>query len=282
MSRFKRISILGPGLLGGSVGLAAKQAGYKAVLWGRRAERVEAAKALGLDSTTDLRTAVVEADLVVLAVPVGAMDGLCQLLKSELNDVALVTDVGSVKSLPHEVAGRHGLPFMGSHPMAGSEQTGIEAARVDLFQGAACAITNGEGRNDEKVAALAEFWQDLGCQVFELGVEDHDRAVARISHLPHAMAVVTASAGLRYPDDGLLAAGGFRDTTRVASGDPAMWAEIMIENREAVSDALQDAVHELREMLAHLAESDQKGLERYLAVVKDRKDNCNRPDEPTI
>ena len=87
------------------------------------------------------------------------------------------------------------------------------------------------------------------------------------------MAVATASAGLKYPDDGELAAGGFRDTTRVASGDPAMWAEIMMENREAVSDALADAANEIREMLAHLAESDQKGLERYLAEVKERKDN---------
>ena len=282
MSRFERIAILGPGLLGGSVALAARDAGYQSVLWGRREERVEAARALGLESTTDLKVAVQNADLVVLAVPVGAMDSLGELLKSDLKKGAMVTDVGSVKVLPHRMAQRHHLPFVGSHPMAGSEQTGIEAARGDLFAGAPCVLTNEGERSDDEVTALAVFWRALGCRVMTMSASDHDRAVARISHLPHAMAVATASAGLRFPDDGELAAGGFRDTTRVASGDPAMWAEIMMENREAVSAALQDAQNELREMLAHLAESDQKGLERYLASVKERKENCHRSDEPTV
>ncbi|MDB4434708.1 prephenate dehydrogenase/arogenate dehydrogenase family protein, partial [Akkermansiaceae bacterium] len=103
--------------------------------------------------------------------------------------------------------------------------------------------------------------------------KDHDRAVARISHLPHAMAVATAAAGLRFPGDEFLSAGGFRDTTRVASGDPEMWAEIMVENRVAVTVALQDAQEEMREMLDHLAKSDKKGLQSYLAEVKARKEN---------
>jgi prephenate dehydrogenase len=282
MSSFQRIAILGPGLLGGSLGLAAREAGCGVILWGRREQPVGAARQLGLEATTDLGEALSGADLVVLAVPVGAMDVLGARLKGDLESGALVTDVGSVKALPHEVATRHGLPFVGSHPMAGSEQTGIEAARGDLFQGAACALTNDGERSEDEVAALADFWGLLGCRVTVMAAADHDRAVARISHLPHAMAVATAAAGLRFPDDGLLAAGGFRDTTRVAAGDPAMWAEIMMENRKALSGALEDAAKELREMLAHLAESDQKGLERYLARVKECKENQKRPDEPTV
>lgn len=268
-----RITILGPGLLGGSVGLAARASGYQVTLWGRNPDRVEAARALGLDATTDLAEVVGQADLVVLAVPVGVMPRLSEKVKPHLRAGALITDVGSVKSLPHKMAGEYELPFIGSHPMAGSEQTGIEAARKDLFNGAACILTNDQGCPDSEVKALGEFWEDLGCRVSFMTAADHDRAVARISHLPHAMAVATASAALRSPEDEDLAAGGYRDTTRVASGDPAMWAEIMVENREALTTALEDAQNEIREMLDHLANSDKKGLQDYLAEVKLRKEN---------
>lgn len=270
-----RIAILGPGLLGGSVALAAKSSGYETILWGRNPDRVEATKALGLEATTDLPDAVSQADLIVLAVPVGVMPVLAQQLKPHLKEGAVVTDVGSVKAFPHQMASDCGLPFIGSHPMAGSEQTGIEAARKDLFRGAACILTNDGGLPEKDVKALDEFWVALGCRITTMTASDHDRAVARISHLPHAMAVATASAALRSPEDEDLAAGGYRDTTRVASGDPAMWAEIMIENRGALTAALEDAQNEIREMLDHLANSDKKGLQEYLAEVKLRKE---KPD----
>jgi len=274
-----RIAILGPGLLGGSLGLAAQEAGYEVALWGRNAERVEATRALGLDATTDLGDALSDADLVVLAVPVGVMPVLAEQLKVHLKEGALLTDVGSVKVLPHEMADQLGLPFIGSHPMAGSEQTGIAAARADLFRDAACALTNDQGRSEGEVEVLKGFWRKVGCEVILMGAQDHDRAVARISHLPHAMAVATAAAGLRSPSDVALAAGGFRDTTRVASGDPAMWAEIMIENRTALTFALEDAQKEIREMLDQLANSDKNGLQEYLAEVKLRKENPTESNE---
>ncbi|MEJ6578207.1 MAG: prephenate dehydrogenase/arogenate dehydrogenase family protein [Akkermansiaceae bacterium] len=267
---FSKIAILGPGLLGGSVGLAAKAAGFEVVLWGRSAERVEATQSHGLSATTDLAVAVDNADLIIFAVPVGVMAMLAGKILPHLVEGALVTDVGSVKALPHEATAA--LPFIGSHPMAGSEQTGIEAAREDLFQGAACVLTNESGLDRSKVIALRGFWETLGCEVCEMSVADHDRAVARISHMPHAMAVATAAAALRFPSDADLAAGGYRDTTRVASGDPAMWAEIMIENRTALTLALKDAQKEIGEMLDQLANSDKKGLQEYLADVKRRKE----------
>ena len=270
-----RIAILGPGLLGGSVGLAAIASGYEVTLWGRNADRVAATRELGLNATTDLQEAVGTADLIVLAVPVGVMTTLAEQFQNFLKPGALVTDVGSVKVLPHEMAESQGLAFIGSHPMAGSEQTGIEAAREDLFRGAACILTNDQKREADELAALGKFWEDLGCLLTVMGSVDHDRAVARISHLPHAMAVATASSALRNSADHALAAGGFRDTTRVASGDPAMWAEIMVENREALTDALKDAQKEIREMLDHLANSDKKGLQEYLAEVKVRKENTD-------
>ncbi len=268
-----RVTILGPGLLGGSVGLAALAAGYEVVLWGRNAERVAETCALGLQATTHFEEALAGADLVILAVPVGVMPQLSEQLKGQLKAGAIVTDVGSVKGLPHQMADQVKIPFVGSHPMAGSEQTGIAAARADLLKRAACVITNDQDRPGNEVAAVGRFWEDLGCKIVPMAAAEHDRAVARISHLPHAMAVAAASAALRTPSDGRLAAGGFRDTTRVAAGDPAMWAEIMIENREALSEALTDAQNEIREMLDQLAKSDKKGLQEYLAEVKLRKEN---------
>jgi prephenate dehydrogenase len=154
---FSRIAILGPGLLGGSVGLAANGAGYEVILWGRNPKRVEVALKIGLEATTDLKDAVKEADLIILAVPVGVMGLLFESISGNLKPGAIVTDVGSVKALPHRVANEHGIPFIGSHPMAGSEQTGIEAARADLFKGAACALTNDQERPNEELRAVARF-----------------------------------------------------------------------------------------------------------------------------
>ncbi len=273
---FQTITILGPGLLGGSVALAAQAAGLKVTLWGRNVERVAAASALGLEATTDLVAAVREAQLIIFAVPVGAMEGIAQQALPYLRPDVLVTDVGSVKSLPHEklepILKAEGISFIGSHPMAGSEQTGVAAARADLLQGAACVLTNDAGVSEEIVNQMERFWASLGCRPQLMSAADHDRAVARISHFPHAMAVFTADAALKNLEDANLAGGGFRDTSRVASGDPAMWAEIMIENRQALADSLRDGAESLREMLVMLENSDKEGLRDYLAEIKARRD----------
>ena len=273
---FQKIAILGPGLLGGSLALAARGVGIEAVLWGRNSERVAVAESLGLQATTDLAEAVKGADLVVFAVPVGVMDLLAEKIVEMLSPGALVTDVGSVKSLPHEVAANRGLRFVGSHPMAGSEQTGIEAARADLFHGAACVLTNDDGVSVEDVQGLADFWESLGCgHLKRMTAAEHDEAVARISHFPHAMSSLTAGVSLQDESHAELAGGGFRDTTRVAAGDPAMWAEIMIENREALQDTLEEVRGQIGKMLDQLANSDKEGLQAYLAEVKARKDRTD-------
>ena len=253
--------------------LASREIGAQAVLWGRNPERVALASSLGLEATTNLGEAVEGADLVVFAVPVGVMDLLAEKIADLLTPRALVTDVGSVKSLPHEVAAARRLRFVGSHPMAGSEQTGVEAARVDLFHGAACVLTNDGGIPVEEVQGLSDFWEALGCSHLRtMTAADHDEAVARISHFPHAMSSLTAGVSLKDRSYAELAGGGFRDTTRVAAGDPAMWAEIMIENREALQDSLEEVRDQIGKMLDQLANSDQEGLQAYLAEVKARKD----------
>ena len=273
---FQKIAILGPGLLGGSVALASREIGAQAVLWGRNPERVALASSLGLEATTNLGEAVEGADLVVFAVPVGVMDLLAGKIVDLLSPGALVTDVGSVKSLPHEVATARRLRFVGSHPMAGSEQTGVEAARADLFHGAACVLTNDGGIPVEEVQGLSDFWEALGCgHLRTMTAAGHDEAVARISHFPHAMSSLTAGVSLKDVSYAELAGGGFRDTTRVAAGDPAMWAEIMIENREALQHSLEEVRDQIGKMLDQLANSDQEGLQAYLAEVKARKDRTD-------
>lgn len=274
---FEKIAILGPGLLGGSIALACRDAGMNVILWGRREERVEATRSLGLEATTELSDAVAGAGLIILAVPVGAMPAVAKMMLPHLKSGVLVSDVGSVKMKVHQSVGKllkkSAIDFIGSHPMAGSEQTGVEAARADLLTNAACVITTDS--ESHRTGELRVFWQTLGCRVEELDAVNHDRAVARISHFPHAMAVLTADIGLRTGDESNLAGGGFRDTSRVASGDPAMWAEIMMENREPLLGILHEAQDSLRDMLVFLENSDEEGLQSFLAEVKSRRDQVS-------
>ncbi|MDA8975296.1 prephenate dehydrogenase/arogenate dehydrogenase family protein [Akkermansiaceae bacterium] len=279
MNCFPKIAVLGPGLLGGSVALACQKVGVEVILWGRREERVACTRKLALQATTDIAKAVEGADLVILAVPVGAMTAVTESMLDHLKVGCLVTDVGSVKVAPHQSVGAFlkskGIDFIGSHPMAGSEQTGVEAARAELFKGAACVITNDEGVSQGQVNELQAFWESLGCRVEHLDAADHDRAVARISHFPHAMAVITADIGLSTGDEANLAGGGFRDTSRVASGESKMWAEIMIENRVALLKVMGEAQDSLRDMLVILENSDEEGLQKFLAEVKARRDQVS-------
>ena len=271
MSDFKRVSILGPGLLGGSIALAweARHGSDNLTLWVRRAERATELRNHGFAHVhTDLGEAVRGADLIILAVPVGAMEGLAEeLLSCELSPGVLVTDVGSVKGLPHRLAGTRlqgaGVPFLGSHPMAGSEQSGFAAARADLLSGAPCIITNEDELDEDLVARLLAFWSALGMRAAVMSPAEHDQLVARISHVPHALAVACALVALEDRDHGQFSGGGLRDTSRVAAGDPALWTEIFLENREAVLAPLRES----GELIMRLADLIEKGQEDALATV---------------
>ncbi len=281
-SMFRRIAILGPGLLGGSIALAIQRRHSEVDLrlWGRREEPVQRAVDLGLGgATTDLETAVKGADLIILATPVGVMSDLLARVIGFGHCEALITDVGSVKRHPHEtlrrVTGPAGLDFIGSHPMAGSERAGIEAARENLIDGAACIVTNDEDVDQSVVRNLVEFWCSLGCRVREMSAEDHDYAVARISHFPHLLASVGAMVGLKYPDIGELAGGGLRDTTRVAGGDAQLWAEILMENKDALVRSLRESRQHIDNLLIQLEQGEREPLHAFLKEAKDRRDALN-------
>ena len=277
--KFEKISILGGGLLGGSIALALQDS-RDVRLWFRREEMLESARLAGFRGvTSDLTDAVVNCDLLILAVPVGAMPTLlAAAVEAGLPSDCLVTDVGSVKQTPHQqladILTKSGNAFIGSHPMAGSEKNGLMAARADLFQNAACLLTNDSNASEQLAGDLEKFWSDLGCRTRWFTAAEHDRIVARISHLPHITAAATALSALQScAPYGELSGGGLKDTTRVASGNPDMWAEILTENRDAVIAGVRDNIVQLHEILASLESGDLEATRQWLVSAKHLRDD---------
>ncbi|MEO8352298.1 MAG: prephenate dehydrogenase [Chthoniobacteraceae bacterium] len=251
----KTVAILGPGLLGGSIALALReQPDMRVSMWARRREAIEEVRAQECCdvASTQIEEVVAGADLVVLATPLGAMPELAAQVVPHLKKTSLVTDVGSVKgpvvaALDPIFQGR--ARFVGSHPMAGSEQAGLKAARADLFRGAACIVTPSEHTDAGATARISAFWERLGCTVHAFSPSDHDQAVAWISHLPHLLAagLVNAVASQAQPAFEICGPG-FRDTTRVAGGHPGMWTEILGSNSDAVRKSLEALIENLRDL----------------------------------
>ncbi|RYD29079.1 MAG: prephenate dehydrogenase/arogenate dehydrogenase family protein [Verrucomicrobiaceae bacterium] len=280
---FPQITILGAGLLGGSLALALAELENppQVRLWARKQETVDDAIKLGISNVTgDLAEAVRDANLVILAVPVGSMADLVKAsLEAGLPEGCVVTDVGSVKRVPHRKIGPllkgSGIRFIGSHPMAGSERNGLSAVTSKLFHNAACLLTNDDGAPAEQTAAVERFWKTIGCRTSWMSASIHDELVARISHLPHIIAASAARVCLKDPSEGKFGGGGLRDTTRVAAGNPTMWAEIVIENREALTGLLRESIEDLREILASLENANQEQARKWLVTAKQRRDPLN-------
>ena len=281
----RHLAVLGPGLLGGSLALAARALGLASHVsfWARRPEVVDEilARHLADSASTDLATATRRASLIVLATPVEAMPALAaRLAQLSLEDDCLITDVGSVKGSvvaqlePLFASGP--ARFIGSHPMAGSEKTGLGAARADLFasQNAACILTPTAHSREADVTRLSNFWRAVGCRILPpMSPEQHDQEVARISHLPHLMAAVTTLAALDGDATPLRCAGkGFRDTTRIAAGDPALWTGIVTQNRAPILAALHDARDRLAELIEILDPLQADQLQQFLHRAKQLRD----------
>ena len=282
MCAVKSVAVVGPGLLGGSLALALSDAGVADLrLWGRREAALDGAMAAGFSGlgTTDFDAAVRGVDLVVLAVPVGVMPGLAQRI-AELprhERPKWVTDVGSVKGalaveLP-AVLDPAGVAFVGAHPMCGSEQSGIGAADRELFRGARCFVCPGETTDESSLEVVSAFWSAVGCDVHHIDATAHDAVVAKISHLPHVLAAVAAIGALKKsPEMGRFAGNGLRDTSRVASGGVAMWTEILLENQQAVAEALQQAHETLAAFHQAVEQGNATTLTALLADAKALRD----------
>jgi prephenate dehydrogenase len=274
----ERLAIVGVGLLGGSVAKAvrARGAAREIVGIGRDLTRLQPAVNDGAvdRATTDLAEGVAGADVVVLGATVLANDALLPAVWAAVPAGACITDVGStkrgiVREAERLAAERGNVQFVGSHPMAGAEKSGYGVARADLFERATVVVTPTKRSVDPAIGLVRDLWRALGARVVVWDAEVHDRAVAAISHLPHVVAWALMDAVQRYEPAALdIVAGGFRDTTRIAASDPAVWREILLANRDEVAvglGAFREALADLERLIA-LAEPS--GLEAYLARVK--------------
>ena len=279
---FSRLAIIGPGLLGGSIALAIREKNPEVhtSIWARRQEMVDEVleKKIADFSSTDLEAVTAGAGMVIFCVPVEVMAPLAEKVAATVAPDTLVTDVGSVKgpvveSLAPIFAGR--ARFVGSHPMAGSEQTGIGAARADLFDGAVCIVTPVEDSVEKDVEAVRQFWMSLGGQPRLLSPAEHDEVIALVSHLPHLIAATLVNLVCAQNANSLNYSGsGFRDTTRVASGSPEMWTGIFGCNRGQLKKSVHAMIEKLQEVAAFI--DDDVKMKQFLVDAKTQRDRLKK------
>lgn len=272
-----RLSIVGLGLLGGSVAKAARAASLaqEIVGVGRNPKSLEPAlRERAVDRiTTDLAEGVRGADMIVLATPVATIERQLPAVWEAASSHALLTDVGSTKAgivrAAEALGASRPLGFVGSHPMAGSNLSGFSVARADLFFGATVILTPTDRTPSEPIKRVTEFWEAMGGRVTVMDPATHDRAVAAISHLPHLVvdALVAAVVDMdpRFLD---VAARGFKDTTRIAASDPAVWREIFQQNREALAEAVAAFRGALGRLEGILATGDDAAIESALEAIR--------------
>jgi prephenate dehydrogenase len=272
---FDQIAIVGVGLIGGSVGLAAKARGVAGQVVGVGRDRAKLEKAVRLGAidtfTTDLTRGVAEAALVVVCTPVDRIGETILDAAKASRPGTLFTDGGSTKgNILAELGERLPGAFVPAHPLAGSEKTGAEHGRADLFVNRVTILTPTPNTDPNAVERVAAFWRGLGSRVVTMTPDDHDRALATTSHLPHAVAAGVA--GVTPAEWLQLTAGGFRDVTRIAGGDPHLWAAIFAANRDAVLAALSQFATRMDEFRRLLAAGDSDGLVRWLSDGKQVRD----------
>ncbi len=273
---FGTLVIMGVGLLGASLGLAVKQRRLAARVIGvGRAESpsLQIAQDRGaIDAgVTHLADVAAEADLIVLCTPVRQIAADCAILRGKLKNSAVVTDVGSTKeAIMAAGVEQLGAQFIGSHPMAGSEKRGPDAARADLYQNGLCMLCGDSQSPQGK--QIESLWRTIGMRTKWLSPADHDRCVAAVSHLPHAVATSLVSTLTHHPDFLDAAAGGFFDTTRVASGDVNMWVDILLTNRNAVLEQLATFSNEIETFKQAILRGDESAIRRHLQNAKNFRD----------
>ena len=277
MSQFGTVTILGVGLIGGSIGktLRSLKLADHVIGVGRNQTRLQIAQSLGaIDSyTTNLEEAVPASSLVVVCTPVDRIaSDLIQCASLGGRDL-LLTDAGSTKQGIVERVSQFpkiAEQYVGAHPIAGSERSGVEASRSDLLQDSVCVLTPTEFTSKELLERARLFWSSLGCKVASMAPEDHDKILSQMSHLPHILAVALANS---VPATSLDYGGGaFRDMTRIAASDPGIWISILLENRNALLQTLHEYQNQLNDFGRLLDQSDTEQLEKWwLAANKQRE-----------
>jgi prephenate dehydrogenase len=280
----ERITVVGVGLIGGSLALALKQAGAvrEVTGWDQNREHLHCAHALGIVDNigADIGSAVADADIVILALPVRCLAQVAEQVLPSMRPDAILTDTGSVKEAVvagiEPVAGNVGIAYVPGHPISGTEKSGPQAAFAELYRGKRCIITPTSSTPAAAIETVAQLWRCAGSEVVLMDVRKHDRILAAISHLPHMIAYALVNSVSNYDEyeENILeySAGGFLDFTRIASSDPVMWRDIAMENRGAILEMLEQFETYLAELKADIAALDGKRLEGFFRQSKLSRD----------
>jgi prephenate dehydrogenase len=279
MAELDRVAIVGVGLIGGSIGLALRERrlASEVVGVGRNQTSLSKARQLGAVDrfSTDIQEGVADANFIIVCTPVDTIAEFVHRISTMCRSDALITDAGSTKeaivsAIERQQAGQpRGPYFVGSHPLAGDHRTGVEFARADLLGGRKVIVTPTAKSDRNALAKVGDFWTSLGAVVMEMSPAEHDAALAATSHLPHLVAFALTAA---TPQDLLpLAASGWRDTTRIAGGDPNMWRPIFTANRAHVLAALERFEGLVGEMRSALATGDERRLMQILEQAREIK-----------
>lgn len=272
----RQITVIGLGLLGGSLSLAILRCfpGVRAVGYSHRARTRRKARELAVASEVadDIKAGVTGADIVILATPISTFGEIFAVIRDVLPSGCIVTDVGSTKVLPHLWAAKT-LPsvvhYVGSHPIAGSEQRGVEFARDDLFDGATCILTGTKKTDKQAVQTLTGFWSKLGCSVKFMTPAEHDRVLANVSHLPHVAAAALTNASdareLKF------AGKGFMDTSRIASGPASIWADVLLANANNTARGIDKIVAELLKLKRAIKDADRQRIQKLLEAARAKR-----------
>lgn len=276
MKDLRQTTVIGLGLLGGSISLAVLRSFTRVKVIGYTHRPSTRTKARGLAVATEivdcLKSSVSEADLVILATPIVTFEKIFSEIADALPNGCIVTDVGSTKVLPHRWAAKK-LPksvhYVGSHPIAGSEQRGIEFARDDLFDGAMCILTMTKKTNRQAVQTLKKFWSKLGCSVKSMTPAEHDRIFANVSHLPHITAAALINANNN--EELKFAGKGFIDTSRIASGPVNIWADVLLTNANNTTKGIDKIIAELVKLKKAIKKENKREIEKLLEKARTKR-----------
>jgi len=274
----RQITVIGLGLLGGSVSLAVRRcfSGVKTVGYSHRASTRRKAERLGVadEVMDDMKSAVCGADIVIVATPIFTFERIFSAISGALGSGCIVTDVGSTKVLPHRWASvtlGKGVRYVGSHPIAGSEQRGVEYARDDLFEGSLCVVTRTKASDSGAVSVLKSFWSQVGCRVELMSPGRHDRIFGNVSHVPHVTAAALVNAS--RSEDLKFCGKGFMDSSRIASGPANIWTDVLLANADNVCKGIDRVVGELGKLQKALSSGEGRRVEKLLAGARRKRDS---------
>lgn len=274
---FKKVVIVGVGLIGGSIGFAVKKKKLAEKVIGicrREISKEAAIKSGSVDyATLDFKEGLKDAELVIIASPVGKIVDIAKIVAAHADGSVILTDVGSTKEYITQGIERiipDNIKYAGSHPMAGSEKSGVAFAGERLFEKSLCIITKTVKTDKKALDVLRRFWTQIGCRVELMTPKMHDAVIAHVSHLPHIAAF--ALAGSVSSREYKFAATSFRDTTRIASSDPVLWNDIFMTNKKAVMEAVSEYKKKLSIIDSAIRSGNSKRLIAILQKIKDERD----------